>query len=61
MADKDKIIITGRILMRGQRNIIPTGMQGEMLERIHETHLGITKSKHMAAEFLLGPQMSQTN
>ncbi|XP_038061675.1 uncharacterized protein K02A2.6-like [Patiria miniata] len=43
--DQDKISLVGGILTYGDRIVIPTSLRQQMLQRIHEGHQGISKSR----------------
>ena len=47
------------LLVYGDRNVIPYKMRKEILEKIHEGHLGITKCKEWARESVWWPQINQ--
>ena len=46
------------IIYRGMRVVVPPSMRAAMLELIHETHMGIVKSKQRARDTLYWPGMS---
>ena len=45
---RDELSELNGIILRGERILIPTSMRKEMLERIHQGHMGIEKSKGRA-------------
>ena len=45
-------------LLKVDKLIVPKMLQSEMLEKIHETHLGIVRCKSRARRVLLWPGMS---
>ena len=47
------------LLVYGDRIVIPYKMRKEILEKIHEGHLGITKFKERARESVWWPQINQ--
>ena len=49
---RDELSELNGIILRGQRILIPTSMRKEMLERIHQGHMGIEKSKPRARDVL---------
>lgn len=55
---KDEIHEIDTILYLGDRIIIPTSMRREMIQKIHQSHLGIEKCKSRAKSLLYWPQMS---
>ena len=46
------------ILLKGDTIVVPRSLQKEMLQRIHESHLGIVKSKQLARDLLFWPGMT---
>ena len=46
------------IILRGIQIVIPRSMRPEMLQRAHEGHLGIVKTKHRVREVIWWPGMS---
>ena len=55
---RDEIICNDGLLFKGNKLIIPKSMQQEMLDLIHEPHLGVVKSKSRAREVIFWPGMS---
>ena len=55
---RDEITYEDELLFKGNRIIIPSNLRSDMLKRIHESHMGITKSKQLARDFLYWPGMS---
>lgn len=55
---RDEIICVDGLLYKSSKLIIPKSMRANMLERIHESHLGIVKCKARAREILYWPGMS---
>ena len=55
---KDEIHEADGILFKGLKVIVPTRLQPEMLGKIHESHLGIEKSKRRARDLLYWPNMN---
>ena len=54
-----EITIANDLLMWGNRIIIPESLQQEMLEKVHEGHLGITKCRERARQSIWWPGMSR--
>ena len=54
-----EITIANDLLMWGNRIIIPESLQQEMLEKVHEGHLGITKCRECARQSIWWPGMSR--
>ena len=46
------------LLFKGEKVILPQTIKSEMLEKIHETHLGTVKCKSRARQVLFWPGMS---
>ncbi|KAK3107438.1 hypothetical protein FSP39_014641 [Pinctada imbricata] len=55
---RDEIAFIDGLLYKGDRLIIPKSLQPEMLNIIHQSHLGIVKCKSRAREVLYWPGMS---
>ena len=55
---KDEIHIANGVACIGQRLIVPKNLRKEMLERIHESHLGEEKCKSRARGTLYWPRMN---
>ena len=55
---RDEISCLDGLLYKGPKLIIPKSMQSEMLDIIHQSHLGIVKCKSRAREVLYWPGMS---
>lgn len=55
---RDELAVTDGIIYRGLRIVVPPTMRPRMLELIHESHLGIVKSKKRARDALYWPGMS---
>jgi len=55
---RDEISTSDGILFRGERVIVPKGMQTEMLCAIHSSHLGMEKCKRRARDVLYWPGMN---
>ena len=56
---KDFISVEDGVLFFGERLLVPASMKKEYLLRIHEGHLGITKSQLRARECLYWKNMNQ--
>ncbi len=55
---RDELAVLDGVIYRGMRIVVPPSMRAQMLDIIHETHLGIVKSKQRARETLYWPGMS---
>ena len=49
---RDELTCLDGLLFKGDKIIGPKMLQSEMLEKIHETHLGIVKCKNRARQVL---------
>lgn len=56
---RDEISAVEGILFKGERLIVPAAMRAEMLQRVHESHLGIESCRRRARELLFWPGLSQ--
>ena len=57
-AYKDEISVIDALLFKGPKVIVPHTLQSEMLDKIHEGHLGVVKCKQRARDVLFWPGMS---
>lgn len=57
-AFKSELSETDGLLTRGNRIIIPESLRGEIIERIHEGHLGLTKCRERAQTSVWWPGLS---
>ncbi|CAB4026756.1 Hypothetical predicted protein [Paramuricea clavata] len=56
---RDELSEVDGILLKQDKIIIPLSMRGKMLERIHESHMGIEKSKRRARDIMFWPRMNE--
>ena len=56
---KDALTITDGVLMYGTRVVVPAKFQSRVLEVLHETHLGIVKTKALARSYVYWPLIDQ--
>ena len=54
----DELSIVDGLILRGERIVIPTCLQKEMLSLLHSSHLGIEKCKQRARDTMFWPGMS---
>ncbi|XP_056006744.1 uncharacterized protein K02A2.6-like [Ostrea edulis] len=54
---RDELACIDGLIYKGLRLVIPQACRKEMLERTHESHLGIVKCKAMAREVMFWPSM----
>ncbi|KAJ8381193.1 hypothetical protein SKAU_G00019710 [Synaphobranchus kaupii] len=55
---QSELSVVDGLLLKGDRIVVPTSMRREMLNRIHEGHLGAEKSKRRARKALYWPNMN---
>ena len=55
---RDELTCLDGLLFKGEKLIMPQTIKSEMLEKIHETHLGTVKCKSRAGLVLFWPGMS---
>ena len=58
MGDELSELVWNGVVLRGKRIVISPSMRKEMLERIHQGHMGIEKSKRQARDTLYWPGMN---
>lgn len=56
---RDEIATLDGLLFKGLKLIIPEVLRKEMLDRVHETHLGTVKSKARAREVMFWPSINK--
>jgi len=56
--ERDELSVYDDIIYKGYCIVVPKTMRKEMLEKIHESHLGIEKCKRRARDLLYWPGMS---
>ena len=56
---RDEITVSDGILLAGSRIIMPAALRSEMLQRLHESHLGMEKSKARVRAVMYWPNLSK--
>ena len=54
---KDDLMIQNGLIMKENRVLIPKALHNKMIDILHETHLGITKTKLLAREPIFWPNI----
>ena len=55
---RDELTVAQGLIVKGQKIFVPSSLRGEMLEKMHEGHLGINKTIARARDVLFWPRMS---
>ena len=55
---RDEMSVYNKIIMRGERVLIPEKKRKDVLQNLHQHHLGITKTKQLARDTVYWPQMN---
>ena len=55
---RDEFTVAQGLIVKGQKIVVPSSLRGEMLEKLHEGHLGINKTIARARDVLFWPRMS---
>ncbi len=56
--ERSEITVQNGFLMKGSRLIIPQNMREDILTKVHEGHLGITKTRNMVQQSIWWPGLS---
>lgn len=56
---REELSFTDGLLFKNGKLVVPSKMRDEMLERIHEAHMGIVKCKERARDVLFWPGMAK--
>ncbi len=57
---RDEMAVYDNVVFRGERVVIPQSMKSEMLNVIHQSHMGIVCSKRLARDVIYWPGMNAT-
>ena len=52
---RDELAVLNGVVLKGTRIVVPRSMRADMLERIHEGHLGTEKCRRRARTALYWP------
>jgi transposase InsO family protein len=55
---RDEISVIDKLVMKGNKIIIPRKLRSKMINYVHESHLGIVKCKALARESMFWPSMN---
>ena len=55
---REELSVAHGLIVKGQKIVVPNSLRGEMVERLHEGHLGINKTIARAREVLFWPGMT---
>ena len=55
---RDELSVCNDNIFKGEKVIIPSSMQQEMLHKIHSSHLGVEKCKRRARDVMFWPGMA---
>lgn len=55
----ESFFVAESVLLRGSQVVVPAALQGEVLQLIHEGHLGVARSKARARESVWWPGISR--
>ncbi|XP_060080411.1 uncharacterized protein K02A2.6-like [Ylistrum balloti] len=56
---RDELSVRNGVILKGERPVIPSAMRCEMLEKNHESHLGVEKCRQRASDVIFWPKMSK--
>lgn len=59
IAKKDDLYIDQGVILWGYRVIVPTTLRKPLLEQVHQTHLGIVKTKSILRSYVWWPQIDK--
>lgn len=55
---KKSLSIENDLIMLGQRVVIPSSLRKSILEELHKTHLGISKTKSLSRSYVWWPKIN---
>ena len=55
---RNELTVDNKLLMKGERIVVPKILQKEMIDTLHKSHQGITKTLQLAREFVFWPGMT---
>ena len=58
---KDKLTIQNNMIVKGNGLLIPEPFRNKIIEILHETHLGTTKTKQLARDMAFWPNINTNN
>ena len=56
--DRAVLTVHDGLLLRGTRLVIPSALRGDVLQRLHEGHMGVTKCRNRAKQTVWWPGLS---
>ena len=56
---RDELVVNQGIILKGTRVVVPPSMPHEILQRLHVSHLGITKTKQHARTVIFWPGITK--
>ena len=56
---REELSLINGIVFKGQRIVIPTKMRKQVLQKLHQSHMGIEKTKMRARETVFWPRINQ--
>lgn len=55
---RDELSVAEDIIFRGQKIVIPTALRHEMVQKVHDSHMGVEKSLQRAKDIMFWPRMT---
>ena len=52
---RDELVIQNGLIFKGEKVVIPNRVRREIIERVHESHIGIQGCLRRAREICIGP------